>query len=137
MKLNTNSHSFLVVGMFLTIFGWSLLLLPFNITNTAPNGWKTGYIIAMIVLGVFLLACFVVWERYFAPIQYFPFKHLKDRSVLGGCLVYGFMFMSIFTWDTYYYSYLQVVHGLSIVNASYVLNAFSLMSSLIAPLTGV
>ncbi len=123
--------------MFLTIFGWSLLLLPFSLVQYAPNGWKTGYIIAMIVLGVVLLAAFVVWEKFFATVQYFPFKHLKDRSVLGACLVYGLMFLSIFTWDTYYYSYLQVVHDLSITNASYVLNAFSLMSSIIGPLTGV
>lgn len=126
-----------VVGMFLTIFGWGLLLLPFNLTYYAPNGWKTGYIIAMIVLGVVLLAAFVVWEKYFATVQYFPFKHLKDRSILGACLLYGIMFLSIFTWDTYYYSYLQAVHDLSLSNASYVLNAFSLMSSVVGPLFGV
>ncbi|KAJ6789632.1 hypothetical protein PWT90_08487 [Aphanocladium album] len=126
-----------VVGMFLTIFGWSLLLLPFNLANRAPQGWKTGYIIAMIVLGVVLLAAFVIWEKFFATVQYFPFKHLKNRSILGASLVYGFMFISIFTWDTYYYSYLLVVHNLEIANASYVLNAFSLMSSIIGPLTGV
>ncbi|OAR00228.1 hypothetical protein LLEC1_03044 [Akanthomyces lecanii] len=126
-----------VVGMFLTIFGWSLLLLPFSLVQYAPHGWRTGYIIAMIVVGIVLLTGFVVWERFFATVQYFPFKHLKDRSVLGACLVYGFMFLSIFTWDTYYYSYLQVVHDLSITNASYVLIAFSLMSSIIGPLTGV
>ncbi|KAM3559340.1 hypothetical protein MY1884_003526 [Beauveria asiatica] len=126
-----------VVGMLLTIFGWSLLLLPFSLVNYAPNGWRTGYIIAMIVVGFVLLVAFVVWEKYFAIVQYFPFKHLKDRSVLGACLLYGFMFLSIFTWDTYYYSYLQVVHDLSITNASYTLNAFSLMSSVIGPLTGV
>lgn len=34
-------------------------------------------------------------------------------------------------------SYLQVVHDLSITNAGYVLNAFSLMSTFIAPLVGV
>ncbi|KAJ3494588.1 hypothetical protein NLG97_g3980 [Lecanicillium saksenae] len=126
-----------VVGMLLTIFGWSLLLLPFNLATKAPHGWRTGYIIAMIVLGVALLAAFVVWEKYFATVQYFPFKHLKDMSVLGASLVYGFMFISIFTWDTYYYSYLMVVHDLSITNASYVLNSFSLISSIIGPLTGL
>ncbi|OAA56115.1 siderophore iron transporter mirB [Cordyceps fumosorosea ARSEF 2679] len=126
-----------VVGMFLTIFGWVLLLLPFSLVNYAPQGWKSGYIIAMIVVGVVLLAAFVFWEKYFATVHYFPFKHLKDRSILGACLLYGIMFLSIFTWDTYYYSYLQVVNNLSISNASYVLNAFSLMGAITGPLTGV
>jgi len=39
-------------------------------------------------------------------------------------------------WDTYYYSYLQVVHELSIAKAGYVLNAFSVTSTIIAPFIG-
>jgi hypothetical protein len=85
----------LVVGMFLTTFGWCLLLLPFNLANTAPQGWKTGYIIAMIVLGVILLAAFVVWEKFYATVPYFPFRFLTDRTILGACLLYGIMFISI------------------------------------------
>ncbi|KAH7013768.1 siderochrome-iron transporter MirB [Ilyonectria destructans] len=126
-----------VVGMFLTVFGFSLLLLPFSLVFYAPNGWKTGYIIAMIVLGVVLLAAFAVWEKYFSPVPYIPFKFLKDRTILGACLVYGLMFCSIFCWDTYYYSYLQVVHGLTITTSGYVLNSFSLMSSFLGPFIGI
>ena len=40
-------------------------------------------------------------------------------------------------WDTYYYSYLQVVNQQSITNAGYILNAFSLMSAFISPFTGL
>lgn len=78
-----------------TTFGFCLLLLPFSLAPKAPNGWKTGYIIAMIVLGVVFIAAFVVWEKYFAKVQYFPFKYLKDRTILASSLLYGFMFMSI------------------------------------------
>lgn len=81
--------------MFLTVFGFSLLLLPFSLVFYAPNGWKTGYIIAMIVLGVVLLGAFAAWEKYFSPVPYIPFKFLKDRTILGACLVYGLMFCSI------------------------------------------
>lgn len=81
--------------MFLTVFGWALLLLPFSLVYYAPNGWKTGYIIAMIVLGVFFLAAFAVWEKYFSPVPYVPFNLLKDRTILGACLIYGIMFLSI------------------------------------------
>ncbi|KAK3192057.1 hypothetical protein K4F52_001684 [Lecanicillium sp. MT-2017a] len=126
-----------VVGMACTTFGFCLLLLSFSLAPKAPNGWKTGYIIAMIVLGVVFIAAFVVWEKYFAKVQYFPFKYLKDRTILASSLLYGFMFMSIFVWDTYYSSYLQVVHDLSITNAGYVLNTFSLTSAIIGPLVGV
>lgn len=40
-------------------------------------------------------------------------------------------------WDTYYFSYLQVVHRQSITHAGYILNSFSLMSSFISPFIGM
>ncbi|GAB7323438.1 hypothetical protein MBLNU13_g05890t1 [Cladosporium sp. NU13] len=126
-----------VIGMLLTISGWSLLLLPFSLASYAPNGWSSYYIILMIVLGVVLLAAFVAWEKFAAPVPYIPWKFLKDRTILGSCFMYGFMFLSIYCWDTYYYSYLQVVNEQSITNAGYILNAFSLMSAFIAPFTGL
>lgn len=81
--------------MFLTVAGWSLLLLPFSLVSYAPNGWKTGYIIAMIIVGFILLVAFGFWERYFATVPYIPFRFLKDPTILGSCLVYGIMFISI------------------------------------------
>lgn len=126
-----------VVGMLLTIFGFSLLLLPFSLTTYAPNGWATGYIIAMIVLGVVLLAAFVLWEKYVAPVQYFPFKFLKNRTILGACGLYGAVFISIYCWDAYYQSYLQVVHGESITISGYILNTFSLTSAFVGPFVGL
>ncbi|KAI0814226.1 major facilitator superfamily domain-containing protein [Xylaria sp. FL0064] len=83
-----------VVGMILTVFGFVFLLLPFSLTGYAPYGWRTAYIIAMFILGV-LLAAFVLWEKYFASVQYFPFKYLKDRTIIGACGLYGIMFLSI------------------------------------------
>ncbi|KAI0448885.1 MFS general substrate transporter [Xylaria acuta] len=122
-----------VVGISLTSFGFVLLLPPFSLTGYAPHGWKTEYIIAMFILGWLLLAAFVVWEKYFAPVQFFPFKYLKDRTILDACRVYGIMFLSIFCWDVYYGAYLQVVHGLSITTSNYVLNGLSLASNFIGP----
>ncbi|KAI0465568.1 siderochrome-iron transporter MirB [Xylaria cf. heliscus] len=126
-----------VVGMLLTIFGFSLLLLPFSLDSYAPYGWATGYIIAMIVLGVVLLVAFVLWEKYLAPVQYFPFRFLKDRTILGSCGLYGFMFLSVYCWDAYYQSYLQVVNDQSITTSGYILNAFSLTSAFVGPFVGL
>ncbi|SPO04706.1 related to transporter (major facilitator superfamily) [Cephalotrichum gorgonifer] len=123
-------------GIVLITAGWALLLLPFNLATNTGRGWSSPNMIAMIVVGVVLLAIFVIWEKYFAPVQFFPFRYLKERTIIGACLLYGVMFLSVFIWDSYYYSYLQVVHDLSIVHAGYVLNAFSLTSSFLAPFIG-
>ncbi|GAD99493.1 hypothetical protein NECHADRAFT_78056 [Paecilomyces variotii No. 5] len=108
-----------------------------DLATSAPHGWRSGYVIAMLVLGAVCLAGFVIWEKYFAPIQYLPWKFLKDRNIMAGCLVYGFMFTSIYCWDTYYSSYLQVVNNESITISGYVLNSFSLASSFLSPFVGL
>ena len=81
--------------MVLTIAGFSLILVPLNIATRAPDGWSTGYIIAMIAVGVVCLAGFAVWEKYFAKVPYFPAHYLKDRTILGACLLSAFLNMSI------------------------------------------
>lgn len=123
-----------MTGIILIMFAFCLFLLPFSLVSYAPQGWQTPYIIAMIVLGLLLFPTFVVWEKYFAPVQFLSWKYLKEPTIIGSCLLYGIMFLSVFTWNGFYNSYLQVVHRQSIVNANYILNAFSLTSSVFSPL---
>lgn len=125
------------LGLLLCMVGWALLLLPFNLASSAGKGWKNASMIAMEIIGFFTLVAWVVWEKYFAPIQMLPFRYLKDRTIIGACLLYGIMFCSIFCWDSYYYSYLQVAHDLDISTAGYVLNSFSLASAILSPFIGV
>ena len=119
------------------MFAFCLFMLPFTLVNYAPNGWKTGYIIAMMVLGILLFPTFVLYERYMAPVQFLPWKYLREPTIVGSCLLYGVMFLSVMCWNGYFGSYLQVVHRLSIENANYVLNSFSLTSSVFAPIIGL
>ncbi|KAL8388794.1 hypothetical protein RB595_008933 [Gaeumannomyces hyphopodioides] len=126
-----------VVGLVLITVGWALLLLPFSLTTHVGGGWANGSLIAMLVMGPAILAAFVAWEYWWTPVPFFPWKYLRDRTVLGSCMVYGFMFVSIFCWDTYYFSYLQVAHFQDITGAGYILNAFSLTSAALGVFIGV
>ncbi|CAH0020537.1 unnamed protein product [Clonostachys rhizophaga] len=83
-----------------------------------------------------LLTAFALWEWKVAPVQFIPWKYLKNPTILGSCLLYGAMFISTFCWDAYFYSYLQAVNRLSITTAGYVLNAYSLSSAVFAPFIG-
>lgn len=125
-----------VIGLILIMGALSCLLLPFSLAPYAPKSWSTPYIIAMIVLGVVLFPIFYLWEAKYAPIQFLPFKYLKQGTIIGSCLLYGIMFLSTFIWNAYYNSYLQVVHRQSITNAGYILNAYSLTATVFAPLIG-
>jgi hypothetical protein len=119
------------------MFAFCLFMLPFTLQGYAPNGWKTDYIIAMIVLGILLFPAFVCYEIWLAPVQFLPWKYLKQGTILGSCLLYGVMFLSVFCWNAYFNSYLQVVHRQSITHAGYILNSFSLTSSVFGPLIGM
>ncbi|KAM0424915.1 hypothetical protein ACHAPT_009971 [Fusarium lateritium] len=126
-----------VVGLFLVTVGWSLLLLPFSIARSAPQGWSTGYIIAMLVLGVLFLTASVFWEKSFARVPFFPWRFLKNRTVWTSCFLNGLMFMSVFVWEAYYTSYLQVVHNQSVSNAGYIAGTFNVFSSFVGPFVGL
>jgi len=123
-----------VVGIILIMAAFCLFLLPFTLNAYAPNGWKTPYIIAMIVLGILLFPVFVFWEAKLTPVPFLQWKYLKEPTIIGSCLLYGVMFISIFIWNAYFQSYLLVVHRQSVVHAGYILNSFSLASSTFSPL---
>ncbi|KAI1454216.1 siderophore iron transporter mirB [Annulohypoxylon moriforme] len=135
-RLQSTVHyigEFDVIGAILISGGFTLITLPFSLVSSASHSWHSASIIVMIVMGVVGLAAFVVWEKYFARVKFFPFEFLKDRTFLGAVMSHFVVFMTTFIWDAYYSSYLQVVHGLSISIANYVLNAYSLTSYFTGP----
>ncbi|KAK6069434.1 siderophore iron transporter mirb [Seiridium cupressi] len=126
-----------VVGMILIAAGFILFLLPFSLVSYSKAGWESPHIIVMIILGLLCLGAFLAWEKYLTPVHFFPFEVLKDRTVVNAALTHALMFMTIFIWNAYYSSYLQVVHGLSIRDSNYVLNGLALTSYFIGPFVGL
>ncbi|KAJ5999782.1 hypothetical protein N7481_000191 [Penicillium waksmanii] len=125
-----------IIGIVLITATFSLILLPFSIAAYAPKGWASGYIIAMEVLGVACVPAFYCWERFFSPVQFLPWRYLKEPTIIGSCCLYCIMFASIFIWNAYLSSYLQVVNRLSIESANYVVSAMSLTSFILSPVIG-
>jgi hypothetical protein len=110
--------------------GLSLFLLPFSLAYSAPKQWREGYIIAMLVLGVVLLAAFVVVERYVSKTPFIPFHLLANRTVLGACVL-GFSWqIAYYCWASYFGSYLQVVYNLSISTSGYITSIYDVLAAL-------
>ncbi|KAI0917514.1 hypothetical protein AcW1_007305 [Taiwanofungus camphoratus] len=57
------------LGAFLVTSGLTLIIFVLGDGSIAPKGWKTGYIIALLIVGVFFLALYIVWERYLEKAQ--------------------------------------------------------------------
>ena len=83
--------NFDIGGTLLTIFGVGMFSAGISLGATALQGWKTNYVIALLILGVFLMSAFVFWEMWFKyPIV--PMSIWRDRnfSLNLGILMLGF-----------------------------------------------
>jgi hypothetical protein len=116
--------------------GLVVFFLPFDIASEAPNGWATGYIIAMIVVGFVLLVIFGVYESYWAPAPMLNYSILSDRTVIGVCLLDATYQISYYCWANYFTSFLQVVNDLSITTAGYVNDTFDVVSGVLLLFVG-
>jgi predicted MFS family arabinose efflux permease len=117
--------------VFLFSAGLTVFLLPFTLADTAPQGWSTGYIIAMIVVGFVTLVAFGLYEIMLARSPFLNVQLLANRTVIGACLLDLTYQISYYCWDSYYTSFLQVVNDLSIAEAGYVNNAFGIVSGVL------
>lgn len=124
-------------GIVLASAGLCLILLPSNLASTTEDGWRSAKLISMLVVGSVIMFAFVIWERFLAPITCINWNLLRNRNVLGGCLVVLFSTGSIGCWEAYYNSYLQVVHNQSIATSGYITNTYPLSFAVSAPLLGM
>ncbi|KAK4119470.1 MFS general substrate transporter [Parathielavia appendiculata] len=124
------------LGVFLFSAGLTVFLLPFSLAAEAPNGWASGYIIAMIIVGFVVLCAFVVYEWRLAPTPMFTFGLLSDRTVIGACLLSATYQISYYCWANYFSSFLQAVNNLGVAEAGYVSNTFSVVSGVLLILVG-
>lgn len=126
-----------IIGLFLITAGLALFLLPFSLYSYQPAGWRSALVICMIIFGGLLVISFALYEKYVAPKTFIPFELLTDRTVLGACILAAVLFISFFIWASYFASFLQVVNNLTVTQASYVVNIYSIGSCFWALLVGV
>lgn len=113
-----------LAGLILICGGLALFLLPFNIYSYQANGWQSPLIICLIIFGGLLIIAFVLYEKYLAPTKFIPFSLLADRTVLGANILAAVLFVEFYIWNSFFLSFLQVVNGLTVTEASYVGNIY-------------
>jgi MFS family permease len=129
-------HEFDVIGLLVISAGFAFFLLPFSLYVMQARGWRSALIICFLVFGVLLIAAFVIWERYFARVRLTPWAILRDRTVLGTCLTGFILFLSTTCWNSYFSSSLQVVNGLTVTQASYIIQSGTVMQIIANLVTG-
>ncbi|PLB47369.1 putative transporter [Aspergillus steynii IBT 23096] len=122
------------IGLVLITAAFVLILLPLTLassqdsmwSSSLADRWKSPDVIAMLFLGCACVVGFVYWERFGATVCFVPFSRLKDRTLLGACILSATMFASFYSWDLYLSSYLQVVFNTSIRDTGYIYNIYTI-----------
>ncbi len=135
-KIRYYAIEFDLIGMTLIVAGLALFLLPFSIYSYQEQQWRSPLILALLMLGMVLIVAFALYEKYLAPRTFIPFDLLTDRTVLGSCITSASLFVSFFIWDNFFTSFLQVVNGLTVTQASYVASIYSIGSCFFAFVVG-
>ncbi|KAL0472988.1 siderophore iron transporter mirC [Neurospora intermedia] len=129
-----------IIGTLLFSAGLSLILIPLTLISRSPQGWRDPKLLPMIILGIFLLILFPLWESRpnLAPHPLLPLDLLKSRTFVAGCSL-GFFYFMIFyiAVQPYFYSYLLVALNLPVNRAGQITQTFSFASTIAAILASL
>lgn len=68
---------------------------------------------------------FIKWELF------------KNQTILRACILSAVIFFNYYTWDQYYYFFLQIVYNLNTANTGYMAQIYSVGSTIWAVLFGI
>jgi len=68
-----------ILGVILTIAGTGMFSAALTLGSDAPQGWRTGYVLALLIVGLACLIAFVFWELYVED-PLIPMGIFKDRD---------------------------------------------------------
>ncbi|KAJ5668237.1 Major facilitator coppper-regulated transporter crmC [Penicillium maclennaniae] len=130
-------HEFDIVGAFILMAAFILFLLPFSLQTYGFTGYSSATFIAMVVIGLLLFPVFAFWETYWARIPFIRWELFKKRTVLGACILAAIIFFNFYTWDQYFYYYVQVVYNLDTSKTGYMTQIYGVGSTIWAVLFGI
>ncbi|KIY03507.1 uncharacterized protein Z520_00198 [Fonsecaea multimorphosa CBS 102226] len=68
-----------LLGALLAVSGIAMFTASLTLAGDAPHGWRTPYVIALLVVGLVLIAGFIYWQSVFRyPLM--PLRVWKDRN---------------------------------------------------------
>ncbi|KAF4959779.1 hypothetical protein FSARC_10629 [Fusarium sarcochroum] len=121
-------HEFDIFGAFLLMAAFVLFLLPFSLASNGRAGYHSAAFIAMVVIGFIMFFVFAAWEKFGARKHFVRWELLKNRTVLGACLLAAILYFSYYSWDQYFYYYVEVVYNLDISNTGYMTQIYNIGS---------
>ncbi|KAI0914181.1 MFS general substrate transporter [Ustulina deusta] len=102
-----------IIGSYFGVGG--LILFNF-VWNQAPLvGWKTAYVIVLLIVSVLHFVAFVIWETKFAKEPIMPFNIWKKPSFGRLIITVGLSFMSLGIFIWYMAQFMEMIRGDSLI----------------------
>ncbi|KAH3661477.1 hypothetical protein OGAPHI_006324 [Ogataea philodendri] len=130
-------HEFDIVGAFILMAAFVLLLLPFSLQTYGRATYHSAKFIAMIIIGGCLFPVFAAWEKWGAKVHFIKYELFRDPTVIGACILAAVNNISFYCWDLYYYNFVLIVYNLSVRDAGYMLEIFNVGSCFWSPIFGL
>lgn len=102
-------------GTFLAVTGFTLFVFALSQAEAAPQGWKTPYIIALLIVGIVIIGVFVVYENYVPAKPLMPMSLWTTSWQFPLCMFIMAANWMNFTGTLSYYGtlYFQIIRGAS------------------------
>lgn len=101
-----------LMGTLLTVAGIGMFSAAISLGDTAPQGWTTGYVLALLIVGIFLMIGFVFWEMWYKyPLV--PMSIWRDRNFSVALLILMLGFMAFTPGSFFIALYFQRIWHLS------------------------
>ena len=126
-----------VGGLVLIMGGLVFFLLPFSLYAYQKDQWHSPLVLCFWIIGILMLVGFALYEKYLAPKTFIPYHLFMNRTVVGANVLAATLFISFYLWNAYFLSFLQVVNGLSLRDATYVTNIYTVGSCLFSVIVGI
>jgi MFS family permease len=130
-------HEFDIIGGLILMAAFIFFLLPISLETYGFSQYSSATFITMVTIGILLFPIFAAWEYCYARNGFVKWELLKKRTVLGACILAAIIFFNYYTWDQYFYYYVQIVYNLDTSKTGYMTQIYPVMSTIWGIIFGI
>lgn len=124
-------------GLALLCVGFGMFFLPISRASTTPSNWKTGWIIALMVVGGVLLVSLPFYEKFLASHPILPTHYFKNRAIVLAACMYFLDSLCFSASHAYLYSWVTVSHNYDATRATFFIYLNGVVQAAVGILVGL
>ncbi|OHW99470.1 siderochrome-iron transporter [Colletotrichum incanum] len=106
-------------GSSLLCAGFAMGLIPLTLAASSTDKWKAPYIVALIIIGVLVLAALPVYEKFIAKNPIMPPRYFRSKTIVLCLFLIASDSIGFFCTHTYLYSWATVARNFAARDATF------------------